>query len=331
MITILSFSIYGKDIGENLKLKIDNSEHLNSSDVDFKLKDYVKDNWNNRDGFIFISSTGIAIRYIKDLITTKDKDPAIVVVDDMGRNAISLLSGHLGGANELTREVARILDANPVITTSTDNHGIEAVDEFSRKLGYKIADKSEILPISKMMLEDKKIGFYSKYPEIIDYKNVVRVENLENIPDDIDGLIVVSDKKRLDFKIPSIWLYPKTLYLGIGCRKDIKSLDIINFVERIVDELGYSKYSIAKIGTVEVKRYEQGMIEAAEYFNVERQIFSNKEIETVEDKFNKSEFVKKTIGVYSVAEPSAYLLCKNIILERVKENGITLAISVKEN
>lgn len=328
MAVIFSYSKYGKKIGEKLEKEF-SFKHYNSSEVDFKIKDYIKDNWSTEEAFIFISSTGIAIRMIKDSIVSKDVDPAIVVLDDAGKNVISLLSGHLGGANELTRKIANFLEANPVISTSTDNHGIEAVDEFARKNNYVLMKKDSILPISKMMLEGKEIGFYTEVNKTISYKNIRKLDNLDNL-NDLDGLIIVSPKKEREFELPNIWLYPRILNLGIGCRKDTKSQDIIAFVEEELEKLNLSKHSISKIGTVEAKRYEEGIIEASEYFGVERRIFSNEEIEKVEDKFSKSEFVKKTIGIYSVAEPSAFLLGGKMILKRQAKNGITLAITMED-
>lgn len=328
MITIFSYSKSGKEIGEKLKEFLA-CDHFNSSEIDFKIKDYLKDNWQSKEAFIFISSTGIAVRMIKDFIISKDVDPAILVIDDTGKNVISLLSGHLGGANELTRKVADYLGGNPIITTSTDNHNIEAVDEFSRKNGYLLTNTKDILPISKLMLEGKKIGFYSEINKVINYKNIKVLSSLEDLKD-LDGLIVVSNKRERQFSLPSIWLYPKNINLGIGCRKDTSGQAIIEFVIEELDKLGLSTNSISKIGSVEAKRNEAGIQEAADYFKVEKIIFSNEEIKTVEDKFSKSDFVKATIGVYSVAEPSAYLLGGKMILNRQKKNGITLAISVEE-
>lgn len=328
MIKIFSYSQAGLDLGEKLKdfLKAD---HYNKRITAFNVKTILKENWQTAEAFIFISSTGIAVRMIKDFIKTKDQDPAIIVIDDTGKNVISLLSGHLGGANDLTRTLAEFLGANPVITTSTDNHGIEAVDSFARTNDYRLADKNKILPISKLMLEGKTIGFYSEADKVIDYNHIKVLENLDDLSG-LDGLIVVSNKIERDLPIPSIYLHPKNLNLGIGCRRDTPGEKIISFIKDQLNDLGLSFYSIKKIGSVEAKRDEVGIQEATDYFKVEKKIFSNDQIKTVEDKFDKSDFVKKTIGVYSVAEPCAYLLGGRLLTKRLKKDGITLAISLED-
>ena len=328
MIKIFSYSQAGLDLGEKLKDFLA-ADHYNKRIADFNVKTILKENWQTAEAFIFISSTGIAVRMIKDFITTKDLDPAIIVIDDTGKNVISLLSGHLGGANDLARSLAEFLGANPVITTSTDNHGIQAVDSFARTNGYRLADKNKILPISKLMLEGKTIGFYSEEDEVIAYDHIKVLKNLDDLAG-LDGLIVVSNKIERAFPIPSIYLHPKNINLGIGCRRDTPGEKIISFIKEELEKLGLSFYSIKTIGSVEAKRDEVGIQDAADYFKVEKKIFSNEEIKTVEDKFDKSDFVKKTIGVYSVAEPCAYLLGGRLLTKRLKKDGITLAISLED-
>ncbi|MDO5028562.1 MAG: cobalt-precorrin 5A hydrolase [Bacillota bacterium] len=328
MIKIFSYSQPGLSLGNKIKDYL-GADHYNSYQEKFKTKEVLEKYWQEAQAFIFISSTGIAVRMIKDFIVAKDQDPAIIVIDDTGKNVISLLSGHLGGANDLTRDLAEFLGAYPVITTSTDNHGIEAVDSFARTNGYQLEDKARILPISKLMLEGKSLGFYSQEEKVPAYKNLKVLENLEDLQG-LAGLIVVSNKISTDFDLPSIWLYPKNINLGLGCRKDTPGLKIIAFIEEELARLGLSTSSIKAIGTVEAKRNEAGIQEAADYFKVEKKVFTNEQIKTVEDKFAKSDFVKKTIGVYSVAEPSAYLLGGRLITERLKKDGITLAISLED-
>lgn len=328
MIKIFSYSQKGQALGNELKDFL-GGDHYNSYEKKFNTKEILKKSWREADAFVFISSTGIAVRMIKDFIISKDLDPAIIVLDDTGKNVISLLSGHLGGANDLTRKIAAYLGANPVITTSTDNHGIQAVDSFSRTNDYRLVDKDRILPISKLMLEGKTLGFYTEEDKIIAYDHIKVLEDLEDLGG-LAGLIVVSNKLERDFSIPSIWLYPKNINLGIGCRKDVSGKKIIAFIKEELKIRGLSYHSIKKIGSVEAKKDEAGIQEAADYFKVEKKIFKNEEIAQVEDKFPKSDFVKKNIGVSSVAEPSAYLLGGRLISERLKKDGITLAISLED-
>lgn len=332
-IACLSFTDKGKEIGEKLKALGKKGEysfhHYSNDEIEGgikKLLDYI---WKEYNGLVFISSTGIAIRMINSYIKNKTMDPAIVVIDDRGRFSISLLSGHLGGANELSNWIGKEIDAIPVITTASDNRGIEAIDIFAKQNNYYMDNMKLVTKITGMMVNGKTLGFYSEDYKTINYPNIVIVKDLNNIPSEIEGLIIVSSENLQieNINIPYIYLRPKNINIGIGCRKGVEGKRIIEAVEFAMKELNLSKNSIKAIGTVEVKKDEEGIIDAARYFNCPIKIFTIEEIKEVEDKFEKSQFVKDTIGVYSVSEPSAYLLGGKLIKEKSKYNGITISIS----
>lgn len=327
MIVIFSYSDAGEKLANNLAPKL-NAMAYRSGKTEFVIKEFLRDNWLDLEGIIFICSTGIAVRMISDFLVSKGVDPAVVVIDDTGKYVVSLLSGHLGGANALTTEIAELIGAHPVITTSTDNHGIEGVDDFARKNRYEISDIKKILPMAKLMLSGKRIGIYSKYKVFPNYDNLIEVDSFEVT--DLDGLIVVSPHVEEKLDLPYIWLYPKVINIGIGCRKGIESNKIIDLIESKLSELGLSPKSISGLGTVEAKRYEAGILDTAKHFRRELTIFSNEEIRSVEELFEKSEFVKRSIGVYNVSAPSAHLLGGRMIVEKFKADGITLSITMEE-
>ncbi|WMM25870.1 cobalt-precorrin 5A hydrolase [Tissierella sp. MB52-C2] len=332
-IACLSFTHKGKEIGEKLKALGKKGEysfhHYSNDEIEGGIKNRLDYIWKEYNGLVFISSTGIAIRMINSYIKNKTMDPAIVVVDDCGRFSISLLSGHLGGANELSNWIGKEIDAIPVITTASDNRGIEAIDIFAKQNNYYMDNMKLVTKITGMMVNGKTLGFYSEDYKTINYPNIVIVKDLNNIPSEIEGLIIVSSENLQieNINIPYIYLRPKNINIGIGCRKGVEGKRIIEAVESAMKELNLSKNSIRAIGTVEVKKDEEGIIEAARYFNCPIKIFTIEEIKEVEDKFEKSQFVKDTIGVYSVSEPSAYLLGGKLIKEKSKYNGITISIS----
>lgn len=327
----LSFSDKGNELGAKIKrLSNINYEihHFENSKISGGIKSIIKDIWDKYDALVFISATGIAIRLINEYIKSKTSDPAVVVVDDLGRFSISLLSGHLGGANEIAEFIAKSIDAIPVITTASDNRCIEAIDLFAMKSNYFMEDMQSITKLTSMMVNNKKIGFFTEEKAIIKYDNLEILDSLENLNQDIDGLIIVSYKTNIpDIEIPYTILRPKNINIGIGCRKGVEGARIIAAIDEAFNEANLSVNSINTIGTVDIKKDEIGIIEAAKYFNCLLKIFTRTELAEVQDKFNKSEFVKDTIGIYAVAEPSAYLLGKEIIKEKSKYNGITIAIS----
>ena len=324
---IFCYSDEGEEIANLIKDEI-GAISYRSGKTDFSIKEYIKSNWLSISAIIFICSTGIAVRMIGDALVSKAVDPAVVVIDDTGKNVISLLSGHLGGANELTNKLASMLDAYPVITTSTDNHGIEGIDDFARKNGYVISDIKKILPIAKLMLAGKKLGFYSPYGAEPVYGNLRRIEKLIDI--EVDAVAVVSPFMEENLKLPYIWMYPKVINLGIGCRKGVSGERIITVIENKFSELNLSPLSISKIGTVEAKKKEEGIRHASEYFKAELRVFTNEEISVVEDLFEKSDFVKRTIGVYNASAPAAHLLGGRMLVEKYISDDITLSITLED-
>lgn len=334
-IACLSFTDKGFELGDKLQ-SIDTDKykikHYFNRDIDVGIKNILGFIWKEYDGIIFISATGIAVRMSAPFIQDKTVDPAVVVIDDLGKFVISLLSGHIGGANKITLDIASLIGANPVITTATDNRLIESIDLFANTNNYYIEDINSITKIVSLMVNGKKVGLYTEDDKIIDYKDALIVKDLDNIDQTIEGLIVVSSKTKIeDISIPFTILRPKNINIGVGCRKRVEAIRIINAIEDELEELGLSTQSIKKIGTVEVKKDEKGIIETSQHFNCPLKIFSIDQIKDIEGKFSKSQFVKDTIGVYSVSEPVAFLLGGEMISEKSKYDGITISISKERN
>lgn len=336
-IACLSFSEKGKYLGEKIKeLSLNDDRyivhHFANGEVEGGIKSLMIYLAMEYDGLVFISATGIAIRLMNPYIIDKTIDPAVVVVDDMGRFSISLLSGHIGGGNELAKWIGDIIGATPVITTASDGRGIESIDLFAMKNNYHMENMGDVKNITAMMVNGEKIGFYSEMDQIIEYNPLVLLDDLEYIDPSIKGLIIVgsSQYNGEGISIPKCRLIPKNINIGIGSRKGVKGTKIIQSIEAAVNRANLSTKGIKAIGTVEVKKDEIGIIEAAKYFDCPLKIFTIDEIKNVEDKFEKSQFVKDTIGVYSVSEPVAYLLGGNLITRKSKHNGITISISKEE-
>jgi cobalt-precorrin 5A hydrolase len=351
-IACLSFTEKGKTLGDKLKTLDIESEsyvihHYYNKEIHGGIKNFLSSSWNEYDGFIFISSTGIAVRMINPFIKDKIIDPAVVVIDDCGRFSISLLSGHLGGANELSKWIGERINATPVITTASDNRDIESLDLFAKRNNYYMEDMESIKNITAMMVNEKTIGFYSEDSKIIDYPNLV-VLSLKDVilkssprtQDDkegifhqltpgVAGIIIISSEnlELQDIDIPIAYMRPQNINIGVGCRKGIEGTRIIEAIDTALREVNLSSRSIKAIGTVEVKKHEKGIIEASQHFNCPMKIFTIDEIKEVEDKFDKSQFVKDTIGIYSVSEPAAYLLGGKLITKKAKYNGITISIA----
>nr|WP_300005461.1 cobalt-precorrin 5A hydrolase [Tissierella sp.] len=328
-----SFSEKGYNLGKQISkqfYKEYSIQHFHNSQVEGGIKKILPWAWQQYDGLIFIAATGIAIRLINPYIDHKTKDPAVIVIDDLGRYVISMLSGHIGGANFLAEALAQQINALPIITTASDGRGIESLDLFAKNNNYFIEDMNSITPLAAMMVNGKRIGFFSEDKVQLDYDNLVNLQSLNDIDENLQGLIIVSSKLIKDLKLPHIILRPKNINIGIGCRRGVESHRIIEAIEKTLIDLNLSNKSIGSIGTVEVKKDEVGLIEAASYYKQSLKIFTIEDISRVEDRFEKSQFVKDTIGVYSVSEPVAYLLGGELITRKAKHNGITISVAKED-
>lgn len=319
-IACLTFTLNGEKIGSKIKEKINADIYVyKRQDYEDNLKDFCKNVFSTFDGIIFISSTGIAVRLIAPFIKDKIHDPAVVVVDDLGRYSISLLSGHIGGANKLCTDIAKILNAEPIVTTASDARGIEAVDSFAKRNSLLIENMDDAKKLTAMMVDGRKICFVSEINSKIKYENLVEK--------DAEGYIYVTSKRNISCDKPACILRPKNLNIGIGCRRG-RTLDEIEcLVDKTFKQYNLDKRCIKSISTIDVKRDEKGILDLSHYYNCKLNIFSKEQVEEIQSQFKKSEFVKETIGVTSVAEPCAYLAGGSIIVSRQALNGVTMAIS----
>ncbi|MGL5051676.1 MAG: cobalt-precorrin 5A hydrolase [Fusobacteriaceae bacterium] len=262
------------------------------------------------DAHIFIMATGIVVRKISSLIKSKDIDPAVLVIDENMSFAISLLSGHLGGANDLAQLLKNELGLVPIITTSSDVTGKIAVDTLAQKLKCNLDSLEAAKNVTALIVDGKNVEL--KLPQNI------TVENPE-------GVILVSNKE----KIESVQLYPQNLILGIGSRRGVNSSDVIQFLKEVLKKHNLSYKSIKHFATVDLKADEVGIIETARYFKKELKIVSRADILEVENMFVGSDFVKKEIGVKAVSEPCSYLTSNKdgkFLEMKAKKDGITISI-----
>ena len=308
--------------------------------------------FKNYDILIFIMATGIVVRTIAPYLKDKFSDPGVLVLDELGQNIISLLSGHMGGANEMTLRVSKLLGANPVITTSTDVNDKAALDNIAKVLDASITDFREaVKEINYSLVQGKKIGLYQEYDYKIDTRGFIILKSLENLikQEDLDNqgnlvneecldnkedlgkfekIVCITYKKKLEIETDKIIkVIPKDLVLGIGCRKDTPIELLEKSFDSFLEAYNIDYRAIKCLGSVEVKVHEEAIIALAKKLAVPFKTVTREEIATVDNLFERSEFVKKNIGVYSVAEPAAYLLSGgNLWIGKHKYQGITFAI-----
>lgn len=305
----------GKKYGEILQADVFTLKKFQIEDT-IQMDDFtsvLNEKFSQYDGHIFIMATGIVIRKIASLIKSKDIDPAVLVADEGENFIISLLSGHLGGANDLANEAAEKLGLLPIITTSSDITGKIAVDTLSQKMQGELESLEKAKNVTSLIVDGKEV-------------NILLPKNVKfNSDANEEGIIVVSNRE----KIETVRIYPKNLILGIGCRRGIETEIIMEGIRKAMEANNLSIKSIKKIATVDLKADEAGIIESSKLLKKELVIISREDIKKVEDRFEGSEFVKKQIGVSCVSEPCALLASNGkgkFIENKFIYNGMTVSI-----
>lgn len=283
------------------------------------------------DAILFISASGIAVRAIAPWVKDKKSDPAVVVMDERGVFAISLLSGHLGGANELAGLLANLTGAIPVITTATDVNGRFAVDIFAKKNGLEIGEMKAAKAVSADVLDEKPVGWYCEFPVIGEVPEELKPVTCEEPFEGKTGIVVSLNGEKRPFK-QTLHLYPRIVTLGIGCRK---GTDAGLLEETILDVLQMNHISIQSVeqaASIDLKADEPAILKFCEKYKLPFLTFSAGELKEAEGEFTPSDFVRNVTGVDNVCERSAVLGSGggSLVQKKKAGNGITLALAVKE-
>ena len=315
-------------------------------------KENLRAGFGRYDSLVCIMATGIVVRILAPLIVHKTSDPAVVVLDQKGKYAISLLSGHLGGANDLAREMAAISGGEAVITTATDVAGELSFDTFAKKHDMAIENIGQLKHISGALLSGKKVNVFTDknaaelYPElakeqkrgmiaILPLSEFFKTYTIEsNIPAVvIDERLFVSNS-TVPQAAPVLYLRPRTICAGIGCKRNMEQKPIEEALLQTLKEEGIHPLSLKCIATIPLKSDEPGIIGTAANLNVPLQIIPTEEIEKLDISqlgIATSEFVASQTGVLSVSTACSYLASGKgeILRDKAKYKGITVALSKK--
>ena len=280
---------------------------------------------------VFISAMGIAVRSVAPFVKDKLTDPPVIVMDELGMHVIPVLSGHMGGANSLALEIAEATGADPVITTATEINEAFSVDLFAKENGLRMVNRDGIAKVSASALKGKPITISIK-----DYPPLEAVDVL--IADALDAMDKAGADEGAQAESPAaenlatIRLCPGRYAVGMGCRKGKSSDEIREFAERVLAENVVDAAEVGAIATIDIKAEEPGIKALAEYWKVPLITYEATLLEKVQGDFASSEFVKKTVGVDSVAERSAVLAAgsgSKLIVRKQAENGMTIAVAEK--
>ncbi|WP_331001603.1 cobalt-precorrin 5A hydrolase [Geomonas sp. RF6] len=294
--------------------------------------------WHQYAGLVFIMATGIVVRSVAPLLKSKECDPAVVVLDDAGRFAVSLLSGHLGGANALAERCAALAGSIPVVTTATDANGLPSFDMLAKEKGWVIDDLSKVKVLNALLLEGKEIAVAGREEEIRSYFGGKGALSFHATVEDAcasgaSGCLWVTNQTPPP-ELPTerlLILRPMDLTLGIGCNRGTSAAEIGAVVHQKLSELSLSMKSVGCIATASAKGDEPGLLAFASAAAIPLETFEPHELNAVAVPSPPSEHALVAIGAQGVAEPAAILAAGGgrLLLNKVKSGNVTLAIAVK--
>ncbi|MEG1929603.1 MAG: cobalt-precorrin 5A hydrolase [Anaerovorax sp.] len=322
----------------NLCTSFSLGEHVDSEEfirVEQGLSQWAETVFYREDALIFIGAAGIAVRAIAPYIRDKRRDPAVIVADEKGAFVIPVLSGHMGGANGLATRIAEGVGGVAVITTATDINHQFAVDVWAAKNGFYIDNMKMAKQISAHLLAGKALGFYSYYPMKdglptgffpMEKQEAQAMGGGKEV-----GSCIVLSHESFGQTENLLQLIPKTVYVGMGCRKGIPPECAEAFLGDTLEKYGIRRESIALIASIDLKEEEEALCLLAAQLAVPFKTYSPETLSKVQGAFTPSAFVKKTTGVDNVCERAAVMGSGGgrLILKKEKRDGMTIALALK--
>jgi len=345
-VSVLAITKNGINIGERLKELFPNWDIFVPSKLSNENKsitwyseptsDKIIELFKNSNALICLFSLGAVIRLIAPYLKDKKTDPAVIVIDDKTNFVISVLSGHIGGANELTQEISEKLNALPVITTAADVNKTIAVDLVGREFGWKIDDETTVTKISAHMVNAEPIGVFQQtgnkkwYKELP--KNVTIYNSLEELKKSNSKAYLIISDTIIDNELAqeSVIYRPQSLVIGIGLHWDTTKDTIKDGIEHCLKKFNLSSKCIAKLVSIKKPEDVQGLIDLGKEMQIPVEYVNREELAEIITP-NPSSTVKAFEGTASVSEAAAIKISNGeLIVEKQKfPPNLTVAIARK--
>lgn len=294
------------------------------------LKDWTGRMFAEADALLFVGAAGIAVRSIAPFVKGKDADPAVVVMDEKGMFAISLLSGHLGGANELAGALSNLTGAIPVITTATDVNGRFAVDVFAKKRNLALSDLKAAKAVSADILDEKPVGLLCEFPIEGPVPEELTLLSGGEPFDGETGIVLSLNEEKRPFA-HTLHLLPRIVTVGIGCRRGKAEEEIEAAVLQALRRNHISVRCVSGIASIDVKKDEAGILAFCEKYGLPFETFTAAELLAAPGSYSASEFVKSRVGVDNVCERSAVLACGGTLIQKkTAGDGVTVALALEK-
>ena len=345
-VAIVCITKNGINISKRIKEKIPSasiyaqSKHKDSSDgiiwFEKNTKIMIEEIFKEYESIICIFSLGAVIRLISNLLKDKKTDPAVIVIDDKANFVISALSGHLGGANSLTKSIADILNSTPVITTAADVNETIAVDLLGSEFKWRIENFENVTKVSAYMVNEEKIGVYQDTGETKWWnkelpKNVSIVKDIDELrSDDFKAGLIISDKIITDPLIvnKSVIYRPKSLVVGLGFHWDTTQKEIEDGILKVLKENGLSFLSIRNLSTINRGKSPASLGSFSDKHGIPLEFYDKEKLDKIMVP-NPSDVVKKYEGTSSVSEASSILSSGGelIVTKQKFPPNLTVAVS----
>jgi len=284
-------------------------------------------------GHVFITATGIAVRMIASQLDDKTRDPAVVVLDEGGQHAISLVSGHIGGANALAETVARITGARPVITTATDVSQVPAIDTIAVEKDLVIENPPVIKRINMAFIRHQRVRLYDPadiLARTIPESSLDRVDHIADLwgtAGTMPGVCVSDEVVAVPENV--LVLRPRSLAAGMGCNRNTAREEMAALLKETLVQNNLSINSLKMIASIDIKNDEQGLLALGEDLDLPLVFFKKEELNTARGIENPSATVATHTGAKSVCEAAAILATNqgNLIVPKKKSKNATVAIA----
>ena len=271
------------------------------------------------DALVFVGAVGIAVRAIAPHCRSKATDPAVVVLDECGRFAIPLLSGHLGGANDLARRLAKACGAVPVITTATDGRGVFAVDEWAKRQNCAVAEPERIRCVSGALLAGQSVCYAADWA-------------VSGTP---PAGVEPAAADRADFALTltptgeALHLIPRIAVLGVGCKRGTTTEKLETAFAAFCAEHHFAPQGIVRAASIDLKKDEPGLAAFCRAHGWEMDFYTAAALRTAKGRFTSSGFVQSITGVDNVCERAALLDAEKLIVQKTARDGVTVAVAAE--
>lgn len=285
------------------------------------LQAWTGERFRDSEALIFISASGIAVRAIAPFVRDKFSDPAVVSVDELGRFAVPLLSGHVGGANALAQQVAKITGGQAAVSTATDVQGKCAVDVWAKEQNLVLTSRELAKAVSAALLDNEPVGISSEFPIA-----GTLPAGLTQGPAEI-GICVSHTTEPKPFP-QTLHLVPKAVTLGIGCRRGTSRDHLEDRLAAFLEAHALPEAAVIGLASIDLKKDEQGLLELAQAHDWPIQFYPAEELAREPGDFPPSHFVQKTTGVDNVCQRAAQRAGGTVFIPKTASDGVTFAAAM---